>query len=125
MAESQNVECKVSWRDDYLKWVCGFANAQGGTIYIGIDDAGNVVGVQNVKKLLEDIPNKIQSGLGIVADVNKHTKEASNPAENAEDAHNHRLISMRIMINYNKKPLRNTQFVFDNMRRQYEVTSGL
>lgn len=81
MAESQNIEYKESWRDEYLKWVCGFANAQGGTIYIGIDDAGNVVGVQNVKKLLEDIPNKIQSGLGIVADVNKHTKDGKDYLE--------------------------------------------
>ena len=81
MAESQNIEYKESWRDEYLKWVCGFANAQGGTIYIGIDDAGNVVGVQNVKKLLEDIPNKIQSGLGIVADVNKHTKDRKDYLE--------------------------------------------
>jgi len=70
MAESHNIEYKESWRDEYLKWVCGFANAQGGTIYIGIDDAGNVVGIKDVKKLMEDIPNKIQSGLGIVADVN-------------------------------------------------------
>uniref|UniRef100_I5AX73 Putative transcriptional regulator with HTH domain n=1 Tax=Eubacterium cellulosolvens (strain ATCC 43171 / JCM 9499 / 6) TaxID=633697 RepID=I5AX73_EUBC6 len=38
MAESQNIEYKESWRDEYLKWVCGFANAQGGTIYIGIED---------------------------------------------------------------------------------------
>ena len=45
-------------------------DAQGGTLYVGIDDAGNVVGVQNAKKLMEDIPNKIQTGLGIVADVN-------------------------------------------------------
>lgn len=81
MAESQNIEYKESWRDEYLKWVCGFANAQGGTIYIGIDDAGNVVGVQNVKKLLEDIPNKIQSGLGIVADVNKRTKDGKDYLE--------------------------------------------
>ena len=81
MAESQNIEYKESWRDEYLKWVCGFANAQGGTIYIGIDDAGNVVGVQNVIKLLEDIPNKIQSGLGIVADVNKHTKDGKDYLE--------------------------------------------
>ena len=35
MSESQNIEYKESWRDEYLKWVCGFANAQGGTIYIG------------------------------------------------------------------------------------------
>lgn len=24
--ESQNVEWKASWRDEYLRWVCGFAN---------------------------------------------------------------------------------------------------
>lgn len=74
MTESQNVEYKESWKDEYLKWVCGFANAQGGVIYIGVDDDGKVVGVKNAKKLLEDIPNKIQSGLGIIADVNKLTK---------------------------------------------------
>ena len=72
--ESQIVEYKESWRDEYLKWICGFANAQGGTLYIGIDDKGNVVGVKNVEKLLEDIPNKIQSGLGIMADINKRSK---------------------------------------------------
>ena len=81
MAESQNIEYKESWRDEYLKWLCGFANAQGGTIYIGVDDAGNVVGVKDVKKLMEDIPNKIQSGLGIVADVNKHTKDGKDYLE--------------------------------------------
>ena len=56
MGESQNIEYKESWRDEYLKWLCGFANAQGGTIYIGMDDAGNVVGVKNAKKLMEDNP---------------------------------------------------------------------
>ena len=81
MAESQNIEYKESWRDEYLKWICGFANAQGGTIYIGVDDVGNVVGVKDVKKLMEDIPNKIQSGLGIVADVNKHTKDGKDYLE--------------------------------------------
>lgn len=29
-AENQNIEYKESWRDEYLKWICGFANAQGG-----------------------------------------------------------------------------------------------
>ena len=81
MAESQNIEYKESWRDEYLKWLCGFANAQGGTIYIGIDDTGNVVGVKDIKKLMEDIPNKIQSGLGIVADVNMLTKDGKDYLE--------------------------------------------
>ena len=75
MSESQNIEYKESWRTEYLKWVCGFANAQGGTIYIGIDDAGKVVGVKEIKKLMDDIPNQIQSGLGIIADVNRRTKD--------------------------------------------------
>lgn len=30
MLENQNTEWKQSWRDEYLKWICGFANAQGG-----------------------------------------------------------------------------------------------
>lgn len=70
MAESQNTEYKESWRDEYLKWVCGFANAQGGCIYIGLDDNGKIVGVADCKKLLEDIPNKIKDTMGIIADVN-------------------------------------------------------
>ena len=49
-SESQNVEYKRSWHDEYLKWVCGFANAKGGTIWIGIDDDKSVHGVAGVKK---------------------------------------------------------------------------
>ena len=32
MPEQQNIEYKQSWHDDYLKWVCGFANAMGGQV---------------------------------------------------------------------------------------------
>ncbi len=70
MPEQQNIEYKQSWHDDYLKWVCGFANAQGGTIYIGKDDDGKVVGAADYKKLMEDLPNKIRDILGIMVDVN-------------------------------------------------------
>ncbi|WP_304287720.1 ATP-binding protein [Capnocytophaga leadbetteri] len=68
--ESHNIEYKSSWRDEYLKWICGFANAQGGKLYIGKDDNGKVIGVPDAKRLMEDIPNKITNVLGIVADVN-------------------------------------------------------
>ncbi|MDR2679487.1 MAG: putative DNA binding domain-containing protein [Tannerella sp.] len=70
MSETQNIEYKSSWHDDYLKWVCGFANAQGGKIYIGKDDAATVVGLPDQKKLMEDIPNKIKNLMGITAEVN-------------------------------------------------------
>ncbi len=74
MIESQNIEWKLNWHDDYLKWVCGFANAFGGTIFIGIDDNGEVSGLKNYKELLEIIPNKIREHLAIVAQINVHTK---------------------------------------------------
>jgi len=70
MPESQNIEYKSSWHDDYLDWICGFANAQGGKIYIGKDDNGNVIGVADYKDLMEKIPNKIKNQLGITAEVN-------------------------------------------------------
>jgi ATP-dependent DNA helicase RecG len=70
MPEQQNIEYKQSWHDDYLKWVCGFANAQGGVIFIGKDDDGKVVGVDDSKKLMENLPNKIRNTMGISAEVN-------------------------------------------------------
>ena len=75
MSETQNIEYKSSWRDEFLREICGFANAQGGTLFIGKDDKGNVVGVKNSAKLLEDLPNKITAILGIVADVNLQETE--------------------------------------------------
>ncbi len=69
-SENQNIEYKEAWRDEYLKWVCGFANAQGGRIYLGVNDNKEVIGLPDSKRLMKDIPNKIVSTLGIVADVN-------------------------------------------------------
>ena len=45
--ESQNIEFKESWNDKYLQWICGFANAQGGRMFIGVNDKHEVVGVDN------------------------------------------------------------------------------
>jgi len=67
--ENQDIEFKESWRDEYIKWICGFANAKGGKIYIGVDDSSHVVGIDNAKKLLEDIPNKVRDLLGVIVDL--------------------------------------------------------
>ena len=73
--EHQSIEWKESWQDEYLKWICGYANAYGGTIYIGTDDDGNVVGIDNARDLLERIPNKITDTMGIIADPeNQHLR---------------------------------------------------
>ena len=70
MIEHQRVEWKTLWRDDYLKWISGFANAEGGVLVIGRNDKGEVVGLPDARKLLVDLPNKIRDVLGILARVN-------------------------------------------------------
>jgi len=70
MSESQNIEWKESWRDEYFKWICGYANAQGGKLLIGVDDNGVVLGISNAKELLEKLPNQVRQFMGILVDVN-------------------------------------------------------
>ena len=72
-SENQHIEWKVSWRDEYIKWICGFANAQGGTLVIGKNDKGEVTGIRDAKKFLEELPNKVRDILGIIVDVNLRT----------------------------------------------------
>jgi ATP-dependent DNA helicase RecG len=69
-SENQNIEWKESWSDHYLEWICGFANAKGGKIYIGKNDQGHVVGVLNYQELLVLLPNKIRQSLGITPEIN-------------------------------------------------------
>jgi ATP-dependent DNA helicase RecG len=67
--ENQNIEFKQSWRDEYLKWICAFANTDGGILYIGVKDNGEIFGVEESHKLTEDIPNKIRNTMGLICDV--------------------------------------------------------
>mgnify|MGYP002509541687 FL=1 len=68
--ESQLIEWKWSWQDEFLKWLCGYANTDGGTLYIGVNDDGYVVGIENSKRMLESLPNKIRDKLGMLASIN-------------------------------------------------------
>ena len=38
--ERQNIEFKSAWGDEYLKAIYAFANGDGGTLIIGVDDTG-------------------------------------------------------------------------------------
>ncbi|MBQ8959304.1 MAG: putative DNA binding domain-containing protein [Bacteroidales bacterium] len=73
--ESQTTEYKQQWSDKYLAYISGFANAQGGTLYIGINDAGEVVGIDNAEYLLEALPNKAIQATGIIPDIEILTKD--------------------------------------------------
>ncbi|HEX7585155.1 MAG TPA: ATP-binding protein [Prolixibacteraceae bacterium] len=68
--ENQIIEWKETWRDEYIKWICGFANAQGGILIIGKNDHGEIVGLNDAKLLSNEIPNKVRDLLGIMVDVN-------------------------------------------------------
>lgn len=78
MPESHNIEYKTNWRDEYLKWICGFANASGGKLYIGINDNGNITGIDNYTQLLEQLPNKFRDILGVYAEVNLQNKNGKH-----------------------------------------------
>lgn len=67
--ESHQIEFKLIWKDEYLKQLCGFANSQGGIMYLGVNDNGEVVGLQHTKRLLEEIPNKGVNLMGLVLQV--------------------------------------------------------
>lgn len=73
--ECQNVEFKRIWKDEYLKWICGFANAQGAVMYFGVADNHEVCGLMDSKKLLEDLPNKVVNYMGLVVDVNLYEQD--------------------------------------------------
>jgi len=81
ISENQNIEWKSNWRNEYLKWISGFANASGGTLYIGVDDSGQITGIDNSRKLLEDLPNKIRDILGIMTEVNLLEKDGKEYLE--------------------------------------------
>ena len=68
--EKHDLEFKQSWRDEYLKWICAFANTHGGSLYIGVKDNGEICGVKDYRKLSEDIPNKILQAMGLICEVN-------------------------------------------------------
>ena len=72
--ESQTTEYKQQWSDKHLAYISGFANAQGGTLYIGLADTGEVLGIENAKFLLENLPNKAIQATGVIPDINIHSQ---------------------------------------------------
>lgn len=99
--ENQHTEFKRIWKDDFLKSICAFANAQGGTLYIGLSDNGDVTGIDNHKKLLEELPNKIRDILGLFPQINHKIENGKNylsivvdPSKNPVSYHGHFLLSL-------------------------------
>ena len=76
--ETQNIEYKLKWNDEYLHYISGFANASGGTLFVGISDKGIIEGINNAKELLEKLPNKAVQTTGLVPEINIHTQDGKD-----------------------------------------------
>lgn len=61
--ETESIEFKSQFTDEIYKEVIAFANTDGGTIYVGINDNGNVVGLDNVDKEHTRIVNGIRDAI--------------------------------------------------------------
>lgn len=61
--ESERIEYKSQMTDDVYKEVIAFANTDGGIIYIGIDDKGNLVGVNDVDDTYTRLTNGIRDAV--------------------------------------------------------------
>lgn len=61
--ETENIEFKVQFTEEIYKEVIAFANTDGGIIYVGIDDNGNVIGLNDVDKEYTRITNGIRDAI--------------------------------------------------------------
>lgn len=61
--ESDSIELKSQVIPDICKEVIGFANTNGGTVYIGIEDNGIIVGVDDEDKIILQLNNMIRDSI--------------------------------------------------------------
>ena len=63
MNESEQIEFKENYTEKIYKEIISFLNTNLGTIYIGYDDNGNLVGLNNSKEIEEKISNGIKTNI--------------------------------------------------------------
>ncbi len=61
--ESETVELKEIYTPDIEKEIVAFANTNGGTIYIGVHDSGEIVGLDNADLVMQQISNSLRDGI--------------------------------------------------------------
>ncbi|MEG0133296.1 MAG: putative DNA binding domain-containing protein [Clostridium sp.] len=63
LTESQSLELKREFTADLKKKIIAFANSSGGRIYIGVDDNGDVVGIDNIDKVSLQISSMVRDSI--------------------------------------------------------------
>ena len=67
--DPSHVERRSSWRDEHLDCICGLANGRGGVLEIGREVRREAIGMTDLLRLADEIPNRVQSVLSIVVNV--------------------------------------------------------
>ena len=63
MLEDKNTEFKREYVEDIKKTLVAFANTDGGNLYIGIDDDGNAVEINNIDGVMLQVTNVIRDAI--------------------------------------------------------------
>lgn len=53
MTKSQNIEYKSVWKDEYIKWICGFANAVVRKIFLLKNELTERTACRDLKELVD------------------------------------------------------------------------
>ena len=61
--ESETVELKELYTSDLRKEIIAFANTNGGTIYIGVQDSGEIIGLDNADFIMQQISNSLRDSI--------------------------------------------------------------
>jgi len=61
--ESETVELKGIYTSDIKKEIVAFANTNGGTIYIGVQDNGEIIGLDNADFVMQQISNSLRDNI--------------------------------------------------------------
>jgi ATP-dependent DNA helicase RecG len=67
--ETERVEFKESLNETVYKTISAFANTKGGTILLGVNNRGGIVGVESSTKFLEDLTNRIVNKLSLYPEI--------------------------------------------------------
>lgn len=62
-AESQTVELKLEYTEEIKRTVVAFANGEGGTIFIGVSDGGEVVGVADADEVCQRVASSCRNAI--------------------------------------------------------------
>jgi ATP-dependent DNA helicase RecG len=67
--ETETLEFKESLNEAFYKTISAFGNTKGGILLLGVNNKGNIVGIESSTKFLEDLINRIVNKLSLYPEI--------------------------------------------------------